>query len=163
MVLAMSTTGWVIVGILAVCIWVALAFWPARVAGRKGHSFMGFFLLSLLFFPLAIILAYMADDRTGVLASSRANDRTMIWALLAFVGVPLGCAPGIFMLLYRNRGLRHRPGNVPVRRHLPGKRRWSRGHGVWVSDVFAFRGSPAAWQESLLDAKSVTLPRANRK
>ena len=67
MVLAMSTTGWVIVGILAVCIWVALAFWPAHVAGRKGHSFMGFFLLSLLFFPLAIILAYMADDRTGVL------------------------------------------------------------------------------------------------
>ena len=67
MVLAMSTTGWVIVGILAVCVWVALAFWPARVAGRKGHSFMGFFLLSLLFFPLAIILAYMADDRTRVL------------------------------------------------------------------------------------------------
>ena len=81
----------------------------------------------------------------------------MIWALLAFVGVPLWlCAAGIFMLLYRNRGLRHRPGNVPVRRHLPGKRRWSRGHGVWVSDVFAFRGSPAAWQESLLDAKGVT-------
>ena len=60
------------------------------------------------------------------------------------------------MLLYRNGGLRHPPGNVPVRRHLPGKRRWSRGHGVWVSDVFAFRGSPAAWQESLLDAKGVT-------
>ena len=38
----------------------------------------------------------------------------MIWALLAFVGVPLWlCAAGIFMLLYRNRGLRHRPGNVP--------------------------------------------------
>ena len=53
MVLAMETAGWVIL-ILAVCIWVALAFWPARVAGRKGHSFMGFFLLSLLFFPLAI-------------------------------------------------------------------------------------------------------------
>jgi hypothetical protein len=45
-------------------IWIALAFWPARVAGRKGHSFFGFFLLSLLFFPLALILAYVADDRT---------------------------------------------------------------------------------------------------
>jgi hypothetical protein len=54
------------IGIIAfVIIWVALAFWPARVAGRKGHSFVGFFLLSLLFFPLALILAYMADDRTG--------------------------------------------------------------------------------------------------
>ncbi len=28
-------------------IWIALAFWPARVAGRKGHSFFGFFLVSL--------------------------------------------------------------------------------------------------------------------
>ncbi len=49
-------------------IWIALAFWPARVAGRKGHSFFGFFLLSLLFFPLALILAYVADDRTARVA-----------------------------------------------------------------------------------------------
>jgi len=27
--------------------WVALAFWPARVAGRKGHSFFGYFLFGL--------------------------------------------------------------------------------------------------------------------
>ena len=63
MVLALSAGAW-IAGIAFVVIWIALAFWPARVAGRKGHSFVGFFLLSLLFFPLAIILAYMADDRT---------------------------------------------------------------------------------------------------
>jgi hypothetical protein len=63
MVLALSAGAWF--GIFAfVVIWVLLAFWPARVAGRKGHSFFGFFLLSLLFFPLALILAYMADDRT---------------------------------------------------------------------------------------------------
>jgi hypothetical protein len=60
MVLAVSTFTWIIFAL----IWVAIAFWPARVAGRKGHSFFGFFLLSLLFFPLAVILAYMADDRT---------------------------------------------------------------------------------------------------
>jgi hypothetical protein len=52
------------VSIIAVIIWVAIAFWPARVAGRKGHSFFVFFLLSILFFPLALILAYVADDRT---------------------------------------------------------------------------------------------------
>ena len=63
MVLALSGGAWAGI-ILAVVIWVALAFWPARVAGRKGHSFLGFFLLSLLFFPLALILAYVADDRT---------------------------------------------------------------------------------------------------
>ena len=44
-------------------IWIAIAFWPARVAGRKGHSFFGFFLFSLVFFPAALIVAYMVNDR----------------------------------------------------------------------------------------------------
>jgi len=52
--------GW----ILGFIIWVAIAFWPARVADRKGHSFFGYFALSLLFFPLALIMAYMVSDRT---------------------------------------------------------------------------------------------------
>ena len=43
-------------------IWIAIAFWPARVAGRKGHSFLGYFLLSLFFFPLAVIMAYVVRD-----------------------------------------------------------------------------------------------------
>jgi hypothetical protein len=51
---------------LALLIWIALAFWPARVAGRKGHSFFGYFLLSLVFFPLALILAYVVPDRNAV-------------------------------------------------------------------------------------------------
>lgn len=51
--------------IVAVAIWAALAFWPARVAGRKGHSFIGYFILSLFFFPLALIMAYMVKDRAG--------------------------------------------------------------------------------------------------
>ena len=59
-----SATPWIGIGIIGIVIWIAIAFWPARVAGRKGHSFFGFFLLSLLFFPLSLILAYMADDRT---------------------------------------------------------------------------------------------------
>jgi len=41
---------------------MAIAFWPARVAGRKGHSFIGYFILSL-FFPLALIMAYVVQDR----------------------------------------------------------------------------------------------------
>ena len=55
---------WWLGSILFVIIWVAIAFWPARVAGRKGHSFFGYFLLSLLFFPLALILAYVVKDRS---------------------------------------------------------------------------------------------------
>jgi uncharacterized membrane protein YhdT len=50
-------------GIVALIIWVVIAFWPARVAHRKGHSFVGYFLLSLLFFPLALIMAYVVRDR----------------------------------------------------------------------------------------------------
>ena len=60
-VLAVSTIGWVIVA----AIWIALAFWPARVAGRKGHSFIGYFIFSLFFFPAALIVAYMVGDRTA--------------------------------------------------------------------------------------------------
>ena len=51
---------------VAVIIWVAIAFWPARVAGRKGHSFLGYFIFSLVFFPAALIVAYLVEDRTVV-------------------------------------------------------------------------------------------------
>jgi hypothetical protein len=44
-------------------IWVAIAFWPARVAARKGHSFILYFLFSLVFFPAALITAYVVRDR----------------------------------------------------------------------------------------------------
>lgn len=56
-----------IVWLIMLAIWIAIAFWPARVAGRKGHSFFGYFLLSLLFFPLALIMAYVVKDRNAVL------------------------------------------------------------------------------------------------
>lgn len=61
--LAWSLGSWLL-WTLALLVWIAIAFWPARVAARKGHSFFGYFLLSLLFFPLALILAYVVDDRT---------------------------------------------------------------------------------------------------
>ena len=54
---------WWFGGFIALIIWIAIAFWPARVAARKGHSFIGYFLLSLVFFPLALILAYLVADR----------------------------------------------------------------------------------------------------
>jgi hypothetical protein len=40
-----------------------IAFWPARVAGRKGRSFVGCFIFSLFFFPAALIVAYAVHDR----------------------------------------------------------------------------------------------------
>jgi hypothetical protein len=61
-VLAISVFGWIIFAF----IWLAIAFWPARVAARKGHSFVGYFIFSLFFFPLALIMAYVVDDRGAV-------------------------------------------------------------------------------------------------
>ena len=85
----------------------------------------------------------------------------MIWAILALVGVPLWlCALAIGVLVMRNRSLRKRPGNLPARlRAEPGKR-WTRGHGLWVHDVWAFRGSPAAWSEKLVWVIDVMVRRA---
>lgn len=60
--------------ILTVClaiVWVALAFWPARVAARKGHSFLGYFIFSLFFFPAALIVAYVVEDRSVVVVEDR--------------------------------------------------------------------------------------------
>ena len=50
---------------LFIVIWIAIAFWPARVAARKGHSFFGYFVFSLIFFPLALLVAYIVSDRTA--------------------------------------------------------------------------------------------------
>ena len=63
---AMSSAGWLGLSLVGLIIWVALAFWPARVARRKGHSFIGYFILSLFFFPLALVLAYVVADRRGL-------------------------------------------------------------------------------------------------
>jgi len=52
--------------IVLATIWVAVAFWPARVAGRKGHSAVAYFIFSLVFFPAALIMAYLVQDRTAV-------------------------------------------------------------------------------------------------
>jgi hypothetical protein len=71
--------------------------------------------------------------------------------ILAALGVPLWfCAIAIGVLVYRNRALRKRGGNVPVRLRAAQGKRWVRGHGIWVHDVFGFRGSPAAWSERLV-------------
>jgi len=75
----------------------------------------------------------------------------MIWIIVAALVVPLwlGAAAGI-PLVIRNRRLRNRRGDVVVRRRLDGQTRWTRGYGVWVHDVFAYRGSPALWIEHLV-------------
>jgi hypothetical protein len=59
-----AASGWWFGSIIFVILWILIAFWPARVAARKGHSFILYFLFSLVFFPAALIVAYMVGDRT---------------------------------------------------------------------------------------------------
>jgi len=63
--MVVAANGWWIWTILAIAVWVLIAFWPARVAARKGHSFLGYFLFSLVFFPAALIVAYRVSDKSG--------------------------------------------------------------------------------------------------
>jgi hypothetical protein len=54
---------WWLGAMMFIVVWVAIALWPARVAARKGHSFVGYFIFSLVFFPAALIVAYLVQDR----------------------------------------------------------------------------------------------------
>jgi hypothetical protein len=63
--MVLASSGWWLTSILFLIIWIAIAFWPARVAARKGHSFFGYFIFSLIFFPAALIVAYMVSDKTA--------------------------------------------------------------------------------------------------
>jgi hypothetical protein len=54
---------WWLGSMVFIVVWVAIALWPARVAARKGHSFVGYFIFSLVFFPAALIVAYVVQDR----------------------------------------------------------------------------------------------------
>jgi hypothetical protein len=60
---ALSALGWTAAGVVFLIIWILIAFWPARVARRKGHSFVLYFIFSLIFFPLALLTAYLVRDR----------------------------------------------------------------------------------------------------
>ena len=81
----------------------------------------------------------------------------MIWAVLAALGIPLWfCALAILATLYQNRKVRNRYGNVAVRVRRAGKKRWARANAIWVSDVFVWRGSPAAWNEDLVHVSGLT-------
>jgi hypothetical protein len=81
----------------------------------------------------------------------------VLWVILAVVGIPLWlCTVGIVTLILRDRTLRKRPGSVPVNIRWPESRRWSPGHGVWIHDVFAFHGLPAAWKEDLVWAEEAS-------
>jgi len=53
--------------ILGIILWIALAFWPASIARRKGHSFIIYFLLSIIIsWLITLIIVAFLGDRTAV-------------------------------------------------------------------------------------------------
>ena len=68
--MVVASLGWWLWTMLFIVVWIALAFWPARVAGRKGHSFFGYFVFSLFFFPLALLVAYLVSDKSTATAAA---------------------------------------------------------------------------------------------
>jgi ABC-type dipeptide/oligopeptide/nickel transport system permease component len=64
-------TGYFILGLV---IWILIALWPARVAASKGHSFFGYFLLSLPFWWITLFIVYFGlDDKNHPKSSSTAE------------------------------------------------------------------------------------------
>jgi ABC-type Mn2+/Zn2+ transport system permease subunit len=56
--------------ILGVILWIAIAFWPATVAKNKGHSFLGYFLLSIFFWWITLFVVYFGlKDNSGTAAA----------------------------------------------------------------------------------------------
>jgi hypothetical protein len=53
---------------LLVILWVALAFLPANIARSKGHSFWGWFLVSLFFWWITLFVTLFMNDNTDTTA-----------------------------------------------------------------------------------------------
>ncbi len=50
--------------ILGIIIWIAIAFWPATIAKRKGYSFLLFFLISLPFWWITLFVTLFMKDKS---------------------------------------------------------------------------------------------------
>lgn len=47
-------------------LWIMIAFWPASVAKQKGHSFFGWFVLSLFFWWITLFVAlFFLKDKSN--------------------------------------------------------------------------------------------------
>ena len=58
----MDTIIGALIGVIALAIVVIILFAPAIIANGKGHSFWGFFLISLFTWPVALIWAWLILD-----------------------------------------------------------------------------------------------------
>lgn len=64
--------GW---GILGLTAWICVAIWPAWVAKQKGHSFFGWFIISLLFWWISLFWVYAGMKDLTLTAADIAADK----------------------------------------------------------------------------------------
>jgi len=82
----------------------------------------------------------------------------VIWIILAALGIPLWMLAGALALLFsRARSLREREGDLSVRVRRQGAKRWTKGHAIWVHDVFAFDATMLVWVDVLLPVSAATV------
>jgi len=67
--------------ILGTVLWVIVAIWPAYVAKSKGHNFLGWFILSLLFWWITLFIVYFGLKDNNETAQDRADDKAAEKAL----------------------------------------------------------------------------------
>jgi len=65
---------WFILGVVA---WIIIAIWPARVASRKGHSFLLYFVVSIFFWWITLFIVYFGLKDKNETAQSRANEKAV--------------------------------------------------------------------------------------
>ena len=53
----------IIAFIILLLVWIALALLPATIAKNKGHSFIGWFILSLFFWWITLFVTLFLHDR----------------------------------------------------------------------------------------------------
>jgi hypothetical protein len=49
--------------LLILFVWILIALWPATIARSKGHSFFGWFLLSLFFWWITLFVVLFLPNR----------------------------------------------------------------------------------------------------
>ena len=79
--------GPVFLSIIGLVAWICLALWPARIASRKGHSFILFLLLGIVTsFLFSLLVAALVKDRNAT-AKSRADDAAVEKAMHKAEGI----------------------------------------------------------------------------
>ncbi|MCA9344493.1 hypothetical protein KC946_01530 [Candidatus Saccharibacteria bacterium] len=70
--------GW---GILFIIASVLIAIWPARIASRKGHSFLIWFIISLFFWWITLFWVTVVLKGPPLTAKERADEKAVNKAL----------------------------------------------------------------------------------